>query len=264
MVLRESAARWSLSIGDPYTDSSVSLVVPVRRPDGERAVLKIQFPHPESDHEAEALRRWDGDGAIRLLDEDREQHALLLERCVPGRHLATIDSGEVLAVLIGLMPRLALPAAEPFTALSDEARRWANGLEDQWERAGCPFERSIVDAATDMLRDLAHGDVPSVLLHQDLHPDNVLAAQREPWLVIDPKPLVGDAAFAVAPIVRANELGHSSEAVLGRLDRLTTELGLDRHRARGWAVGQTLAWAFEGGLVIPEHVETARWLLQAG
>ena len=82
-------------------------------------------------------------------------------------------------------------------------------------------------------------------MHQDLHPDNVLAAEREPWLVIDPKPLVGEREFAVAPIVRASELGHSRRAVIERLDRLTSELGLDRERARGWTIGQTIAWGVD-------------------
>jgi streptomycin 6-kinase len=99
-----------------------------------------------------------------------------------------------------------------------------------------------------------------VLLHQDLHGGNVLAAGREPWLAIDPKPLVGEREFAVAPIVRSPELGHSRRAVVGRLDRLTSDLGLERDRARGWTIGQTVAWAVDGGR---EHVEVVQWLLEA-
>jgi streptomycin 6-kinase len=101
-----------------------------------------------------------------------------------------------------------------------------------------------------------------VLLHQDLHADNVLAAERVPWLVIDPKPLVGEREFAVAPIVRSFELGHSRRAVLDRLDRLTGELGLDPERARGWTIGQTIAWSIDSDFH-PTHAETARWLLEA-
>ena len=75
--------------------------------------------------------------------------------------------------------------------------------------------------------------------------------QREPWLAIDPKPLTGEREFAVAPIVRSTELGHSRRAVLRRLDRLTAELGLDRDRARGWTIGQTIAWAIGGARRAP-------------
>jgi streptomycin 6-kinase len=96
----------------------------------------------------------------------------------------------------------------------------------------------------------------------ELH-DNVLAAEREPWLVIDPKPLVGEREFGLASIVRSFELGHSEQEVVGRLDQLTEWLGLDRERARGWAIGQTIAWSFDSEFH-PTHLETARWLLQAG
>ena len=100
-------------------------------------------------------------------------------------------------------------------------------------------------------------------MHQDLHGDNVLRAAREPWLAIDPKPLIGERELSLAPIIRGYEFGHSRAQVIHRLDKLTTALRLDRERARLWALGQTLAWAFEGNLVYNKHVETARWLWQA-
>jgi streptomycin 6-kinase len=99
------------------------------------------------------------------------------------------------------------------------------------------------------------------LLHQDLHGGNVLAARREPWLAIDPKPLAGEREFGPAPIVRSVELGRGEAAMRRRLDRLTGELGLDRERVRGWAFAQAIAWAFERAGVLPGHLETARWLL---
>lgn len=257
------AQRWSLELGDPFEQSHVSLALPATRADGSGAVLKLQFPHPESAHEAAALAHWNGDGAVRLLARDAECHALLLERCVPGTHLSTLDNDAALGVLIELLPRLWKPAAAPFTPLATEAVRWANGLPDAWQHAGRPFERTLLDAAVATLLALAasqpqHGD--AVLLHQDLHADNVLAAERETWLAIDPKPLTGERAFGVAPIVRSCEFGHSRDLVLGRLDRLCAELDLDRERARGWAFAQTLAWAFDGDTVSPRHVEIARWL----
>ena len=98
-------------------------------------------------------------------------------------------------------------------------------------------------------------------MHQDLHGENVLAAQREPWLVIDPKPLAGEREFSVASIVRSNELGHSKRDALYRLDRLTAELGLDRERARGWTIAQTVAWSGGSDFVGP-HIETVHWLLE--
>jgi streptomycin 6-kinase len=121
---------------------------------------------------------------------------------------------------------------------------------------------SRVPVALDLLSGLAESQGEQVLLHQDLHGDNVLAATREPWLAIDPKPLAGEREFSAAPIVRSSEFGHSREQVWYRLDKLTADLGLDRERALGWTIGQTVAWAFEDdGWVSGTHLDTVRWLL---
>ena len=262
-VVEDCARRWGLRLGEPYHDSYVSLVVPADRGDGAPLVLKIQFPDRESEHEAAALALWNGDGAVRLLDHDPARSALLLERCEPGTHLSEFGADHALEALVGLLPRLWKPAGGPFRALADEAATWREELPRRWEDAGRPFEGRLVDAAVEVLAELTDSRGEEVLLHQDLHADNVLAAQREPWLVIDPKPLRGEREFGVAPIVRSYELGHDETKVIGRLDRLTRELGLNRERARLWSFAQTLAWAFEGTQVLPRHVETARWLLGA-
>jgi len=224
------------------------------------AVLKVQFPGRESEHEADALRVWDGDGAVRLIDHDAERHALLLERACPGTALAEVGLDAALDVFVDLLPRLWKPAGSPFRALADEAARWVDELPERWEEAGEPFERRLLDAAIDTLRELSATQGEQVLLHQDFHALNVLAAEREPWLTIDPKPLAGEREFGIAAIVRGTELGHSKRDVLRRLDRLTSELALDRERARGWALGQTIAW----GIGHAEHVDVARWLIEAG
>ena len=216
-------------------------------------MLKIQTPHRESEHEVAALELWDGNGAVRLLAHDPEQHALLLERCVPGTPLAAAGQEQALDVLVALLPRLWKPAAAPFRPLAEEAA---------WEQAGKQFDRHLLENALDALSQLAPTQGEQVLLHQDLHGENVLAATREPWLVIDPKPLVGEREFGLAPIVRSVELGHSRRHVLHRLDRLTYELGLDRERARGWTIAQTLAWAYDSDWH-ERHVETVRWLVEA-
>ncbi len=262
-VVASCGQRWSLEIGDAYADGYVSLVLPVTSADSGEAVLKIQFPHAECEHEADALATWDGEGAVRLLHHAPELHALLIERCTPGTYLSERDPDEALDVLIGLLPRLLTPAGAPFQTLAAEAALWADQLPRQWARAHDPFERDLLDTALDLLRSLAESQPEQVLLHQDLHADNVLRAQREPWLVIDPKPLVGERAFAIAPIVRSSELGHSREAVVHRLDRLTDALGLDRDRARCWTIAQTLAWSIQNDRVSSVHVEVARWLLES-
>jgi len=258
-LVTECVEQWGLRLGEPYEAGAAGYAVRADLPDGTPAVLKLIYPHREAEQEAEALKVWNGEGAIRLLAHDEERWAMLIERCDPGSLLARIAVEKALDVLIGLLPRLWKPVGEPFRPLAEEAAWWVDYLPTEWERAGRPIERRLLDEAIDALQDLAGSQGEQVLLHQDLHGDNVLAAQREPWLVIDPKPLVGEREFSVAPIVRDSEFGHSRRDVLHRFDRLTSELGLDRARARGWTIGQTVAWAFDS-TYIRTHIDNVRWL----
>jgi streptomycin 6-kinase len=260
-LVEECVDEWGLGLGEPYELGAAGYAVRAELPDGRPAVLKLIYPHRESEHEADALALLDGDGAVQLLARDDDRAAMLLERCEPGTTLAAAGPEVALDVLIALSPRLWVEAGEPFHTLEDEAAWWLGYLTQQWERSGRAVERRLVDAAMDALTSLSHTQGEQVLLNQDLHGDNVLAAEREPWLVIDPKPLTGEREFAVAPIVRSFELGHSKRAALYRLDRLTSELGLDRERARAWAIGQTMAWAFDSEYS-PTHLQTVRWLLE--
>jgi streptomycin 6-kinase len=257
----ECCEEWGLSLGEPYEAGAAGYTIRAELLDGTPAVLKLIYPHRESEHEADALRVWDGDGAVQLIDEDPARDALLLERCEPGTKLYESGPDVALDVLIGLLPRLWKPAGEPFHTLVDEAAWWRSYLPEQYERHPT-FERRLLDAALDALDGLPPTQGEQVLVSQDLHAENVLAADREPWLAIDPKPLLAEREFALAPIVRALELGHSQRAVLHRLDRLSSELGLDRERARGWTIAQTLAWAYDSEWD-EEHVETVRWLVEA-
>jgi streptomycin 6-kinase len=149
-------------------------------------------------------------------------------------------------------------ADAPFTRLEDEAAWWLATAERWLPTRDVAPTPALVDAMRTAIEDLAPTQPERVLLHQDLHSDNVVAAAREPWLVIDPKPLVGERAFGLAPIVRGGELGHSRRDVVRRLDTLSERLGVDRERARGWAIAQTVAWCDD-----ERHLEAATWLLEA-
>jgi streptomycin 6-kinase len=238
MRLRETAVEcareWGVELDGRMVTTPQSLVAFARD-----AVVKVQVPHRESDQEADALERWRGEGAVRLLARDDERHALLIERCVPGTLLSQ-TADDPLGVLISLLPRLWVDPGG-FRTLAEEVAWW-----------------DLRNEIGELARELAATQGELVLVHQDLHGDNVLAAQREPWLVIDPKPLAAEREFAIAPIVRSGELGHSRREALGRLDRLCAELGLDRERARGWTIVQTLAWS--GDASHPEHGEVVGWL----
>jgi streptomycin 6-kinase len=260
-LVAQCVEEWGLQLSDPYPSGAAGYAVRTELPDGRPAVLKLIYPDHESEHEADALALWDGHGAVQLFARDDDLSAMVIERCEPGTTLAAAGADVALQTLIALLPRLWVETGEPFHTLEDEAAWWVGYLPEQWERSDRTVARGLVDAAVDALTSLSHSQGQQVLLHQDLHGDNVLAAEREPWLVIDPKPLIGEREFAVAPIVRSFELGHSKRDALYRLDRLTSELGLDRERARGWTIGQTMAWAFDSEY-IPTHLETVQWLLE--
>src|SRR5439155_1826575 len=145
-------SRRGLTLGEPFAGGVASeLVAPVATADGEQAVLKVQHPHRESEHEAAALELWDGDGAIRLLAHDPAHDALLLERCVPGTPLADAGAEAAMDVFVELLPRLWKPAGPPFGTLAAEAAWWADSLADTWERFDRPFERRLLDAALEAL-----------------------------------------------------------------------------------------------------------------
>jgi streptomycin 6-kinase len=248
----EVASDWGLTLGAPYPPGIEGHVVRAECADGTPAVLKLAWPNWESEQAADALRRWDGDGAVRLLARDDERHALLLERCEPGTFLS--QGPDPLGVFIELLPRL-WKSGDGFRTVAEEAEHWLVG--DLPHVA----DRRLRDAATRLLRELVPTQGELVLVHQDLHGENVLAAQREPWLAIDPKPLAAERELSVAPIVRSPELGHSRRDVLYRLDRLCSELDLDRERASGWTIAHTVAW-LGGSDPIATHIEVVDWLLE--
>jgi streptomycin 6-kinase len=253
-LAEQIAEEWGLRLGEEYEPGVCGHVVRAELPDGRPAVLKVHWPHHESLQEGDALERWDGNGAVRLLAEDDERSALLLERCEPGTALSSIHTAEALDVLTGLLPRL-WKSAEGFATAEDELPFLLQDLEQARDQA-------LRDAALAYLRDLVPTQGERVLVNEDLHGENVLAAGREPWLVIDPKPVAAERELGVAPIVRSFELGHSKRQVLDRLDRLCSDLELDRDRALGWTVGHTVAWS-GGSDYIETHIETVRWLLEA-
>jgi len=179
-VVNECVEEWSLVVGDafPYAHTSLALAASLR--DETPAVFKIQFPGRETEHEAAALDRWQGRGAVRLLAHDPNRHALLLERCEPGTPLSDLEQDEGLDVFISLLPRLWEPAGDPFRPLADEAEWWAECLPKQYGCAGEPFERVLLEQALEVLETFPSSQGEQVLLSQDLHADNVLRSRREP------------------------------------------------------------------------------------
>ena len=234
----ECTEQWGLELEEPV-DTPHSLVVPA----GD-SVLKLNAPsHFEADHEADALARWAGNGAVRLLARDDARRAYLCERCRPGRRLWDSDADER-SVFLELLPRLAveIDGPHPFRRVADESARWAEEVPRHYEAGGRPFERRLLELALDVFRSA--DPRASFLVNQDLHGANVLEAKREPWLVIDPKPHVGDREVDGVGLLR--HAAARGQAVAAWLDALAG-LGLDRERLRGWGVAHALAWGWDPG-----------------
>jgi streptomycin 6-kinase len=269
-IVASCADRWSLRVGEPFPDGHVSLVVPVERQSGAPAVLKINFPEEESAAEPDALLHWDGDGAVRLLAHDEATRALLVERCVPGSQLWSIDDDvEATSIAAGVLRRLWRPPPREhrFRALRNVAARWAEELARDWKALGKPFESELSEAAIQACLELPNETNDQVVLHQDFHGGNVLRAEREPWLAIDPKPLVGEPAFDAASLLRDRRwlLGSHDDArrIARRLDQLSEELFLDRERMRLWGIAHALAWGVSGHKLEDDMVACARLLHSA-
>lgn len=201
-LVAQIAAEWRIEVGPPFLPGGMTAwVAPAREHTGRDLVLKVGWPHPEAAHEANGLRTWDGAGAVRLYQANELAQAtvLLLERCRPGTQLRASPPEEHDLVIAGLLQRLwlKLPPGHGFRPLSEMCDYWA----DRYDRRS-PAERSCLTApiareGIRLLRELPRNSGDAVLLHTDLHAGNVLAAEREPWLAIDPKPYVGDAAYDV-------------------------------------------------------------------
>ncbi|MBV7246557.1 aminoglycoside phosphotransferase family protein [Streptomyces sp. MW-W600-10] len=248
---------WQLRRDGAARSGQASLVVPVLRHDGTRAVLKLQMPREETAAALIGLRTWNGDGTVRLLDHDPASSSMLLERLDGARTLASVDDDdEAMGILAGLHARLvADPAPQGLRGLGDVAAAMLEQAPQAIAQLTDPADRHLLQGWASAVAELAD-DPGDRLLHWDLHYDNVLAAQREPWLAIDPEPLVGDPGFDLWPALDSRwddvvvAKGEPLRVVRRRFDLLTEALGLDRARAAGWTLGRLLQnalWDIEDG-----------------
>ncbi|MBN1180492.1 MAG: phosphotransferase [Anaerolineae bacterium] len=242
--------QWSLTAGAPFVNLSYNYVAPAVRADGTPAILKIGFPNPELTTEIAALALYDGRGCARLLAVDPERGALLIERLVPGTPLAGSDDEAATRVAAGVMRRLWRPA--PVGHAFPTVARWAQGLarlRGRFDGGSGPLPRSLVERAEGLFADLLESMGEPVLLHGDLHHANILRAERETWLAIDPKGVVGEAEYDVGALLRNPlpwllEQPDPAAVAARRVAVLADMLGFDPRRILGWGVAQAVlsAW----------------------
>jgi streptomycin 6-kinase len=250
-ILARCATRWQLSYDAPFGNHSYHYTIPATRADGLAVVVKVCAPTGEYALEAEALRLFDGQGMVRLLASDDAEEVLLLERAVPGTSLRQMtDDAGATRIAADVMRRFwrPVPTSPQFPTVAD----WRKGLDRLHARYGGatgPFPDDLVELAEEYYAHLSATAAPSVLLHGDLHHDNILAAQRETWLGIDPKGLIGEPAYETGAWLRNwlpdLLLAPDPAAILARrIAIFAEELQLDPERIRGWAVYQAVdsAW----------------------
>lgn len=254
---------WGLRPDGAAMHGMCALVLPVvRTADDTPAVLKLQIRDDESEGEPVALRVWNGDAAVRLLDHDPETGTMLLERLDPARTLSREpDTHAAVLVIARLLARLTATPAPP------ALRRLAHIAADMLDRTPPVLARVPDSSDRRLLADCAAAlrevmaEPGDRLLHWDLHFDNVLGADRSPWLAIDPKPLAGDPAFDLWPALNNR---FDTGDVLWRFDAMTDVLSLDRDRARAWTLARLLQnalWEIEEGRPLdPDDLELARRL----
>jgi streptomycin 6-kinase len=231
--------RWSLTLAAPFDGVSCAWVAPVTLADGRAAVLKIGMPHMEGEHEIQGLRFWNGDPTVRLLDADEELGAMLLERCKPGTMLRTLPEGEQDLVIGGLLRRLwrSPSSPHPFRPLSVMTDYW---IEATLADVGLWPDTGLVREGLGLLKELPRTAPIEVLLATDLHAGNVLRSEREPWLVIDPKPFVGDPAYDATQHLFNCEARLRSDPD-GTICRIADLLGVDRERVLLWTFARAAA-----------------------
>lgn len=230
-VAREAAAGWEVELGEPFGLALHSFAAPA----GADAVLKVvPERHWESDHEADALAHWAGDGAVRLLRHDRGRRAFLIERAVPGTDISALPNEQATEIAVEVGRGLWRPAAAPFRRVGDVLPRWLDEGEGELRAKA----ESLLAGM-----ELRH----EVLVHGDFHHHNILVSERG-HLAIDPQPFLGEPEYDVVPFLwNPLPVGLRPELFDARLAAFCAA-GLDERRIRAWMV-------IRGSYLLPEEAE---------
>ncbi|GGR53979.1 aminoglycoside phosphotransferase family protein [Streptomyces roseolus] len=249
-LIEDLLGRWHCAPDGAVMHGGVGVIVPVRRGSGEGAVLKVSFPHPGNVHEPDAFVAWGGRGAVLLHERDDERFAMLLERA-RSTTLAEVEDGDEVAAVAGrLNRRLAVPAPPGLPRLREQADAWEARLREDARRLPHAMPPRVLHAAVDTVRELGP-EQPDTLVHGDLHGRNILRAEREPWLAVDPKGRAGDPAYDGGTLLKSRALTLlGADDLRGAADRVLDVFAeaaeLDRERVRRWAQFHAVEAAFWG------------------
>src|SRR5437660_1904621 len=202
-ILAACEERWNMTIGAPVENLSFNYVASAVLADGTEVILKTGLTD-EFPSQPEALRHFDGHGMVQMLAYDEHDKAMLMERLKPGTSLRAVEDDEAaISAATAVMCRLWRPLPEqhyPFPTVSDWGKDFAR-VREQYDGGTGPFPAAMFDRAEKLYAELCASMAEPVLLHGDLHQDNILAAEREPWLAVDPKGVIGEPVYEVGSIL---------------------------------------------------------------
>lgn len=256
LIVDDLLARWDCVPDGAITHGAVGIIVPVRAASGP-SVLKVSFTHPGNVHEPDAFAAWAGRGAVLLRERDDARFGMLLERAGSSRLADLDDDDEIIRIAGRLGRRLAAPAPPHVPRLRDQAPAWADQLRKDADELPHGMSGRVVDAAIATAEGLGV-DQPDTLVHGDLHPGNILRAEREPWLAIDPKGYAGDPAHDVGALLKSRvpallQADDQARALARALDLFAESAELDRDRVQRWAqlhAVQAAFWARRHGFTV--------------
>ena len=247
--VEQLTARWGLDLGEPFEPGgNCSWVAPGRDPDGREIVLKVAWRHNEARHEAEGLAALGGQGAVELYGfdqlapvrltgaSDSGATAMLLERCRPGAELRGRPEAEQHVVVTDLLRSVwavELPPDHPFRPLSVMADDWVVRAEARLAADRPRLDAGVAREGLALFRELSRNGPTDVLLCTDLHAGNVLSGRRRPWLLIDPKPYVGDPHYDVLQHLLNCDRSLQADPI-GLVTQVADLAGLDARRVRQW------------------------------
>lgn len=248
-IIKQLEKDWEIKVGKPF-DLYFNYAVSATRNDGASVVLKIVFPDDKQfQSEVDALKVFNGESCVTLLEVDSEHFTMLLEKAEPGVALDPWkDDNEATKVIASVIKKLAKPVPQQhhFTDVKDFAKDISN-FKQKYKESN-PLPEYLIDKAEELIKHLIDTSTSVVVNHGDLHHGNILSAEREPWLAIDPKGIVAEPTFETGSMLRNPypELANKpdiDEILTNRIRILAEELELDPIRIQQWGLVQAILGA---------------------
>ncbi len=275
-VLARIAAEWSIHLNEAYHCTAYSLIASGVGQGGREIVLKASMPGREFENQIAALRCYNGCGAVKVIQANTEDGLLLMEKVCHGTPLTRLatDTTDTQATSFAVTVMQKLWTDVPTKHTFPLVKTWLEDLTSKKQpllEPDCPLPEWLVAEAVDLAGYLLATSSDPVLLHGDLHHDNILSCQHSGWIAIDPKGVIGEPAYETGAILRnlwadRNHVANPVEIIHRRVDQFAEELAIDKTRIRSWGIVQAVLaaiWCLEDNLdCLHQMVECAEILVK--